>query len=164
MFYKCGKSQWTKKPSMLHSPLYLRGDHGDQEAREVLPESKPRDLAWLGCGSGSCSSCPVGNSVLGASGDKHFSGREFCGIHLASLWWDFGLFSLVEGLCVHFVEVWACFEQRVEHEACLDVGKQKRWPWMTTAGQPWAPQSFSSSSPEESSFCFKVTQARGFYF
>lgn len=110
--------------------------------------------------------------VLGASGDSHFSGWEFCGIHLASSWWDFGfslnpkveLFSLMEGLCVHFVEVWACFEQWVEHGACLDVGKQKRWPWMMTVGQLWAPQSFFSSSPEELLFCFRVTQARGFYF
>lgn len=111
--------------------------------------------------------------VLGAGADSHFSGWEFCGIHLASSRWDFGLFSLnpkvelfslVEGLCVHFVKVWPCFEQWVEHGACLDVGKQKRWPWMMTVGQLWAPRSSFSSSPEELLFCFRVTQARGFYF
>ena len=159
MFYKCGKSQWTKKPSMLHSPLYSRGDHGDQEAREVLPKSKPRDLDWLGCGSGSCSSCPVGNTVYWAPVvTVTFLGGSFVGFILLLRDETLGYFHLWRGS--------VCILWKYEHVLNNEWNMRHAWMWESKRGglgwrqlgsrEPRNP----SSLPLQKSRCFVLRWLR----
>ena len=136
MFYKCGKSQWTKKPSMLHSPLHLRGDHGGQEAREGLPESKPRDLRWLGCGNGSCRSCPVGNTVYwGPVLTVTFLGGSFVGFILLLRDETLVCFHSTQKLsCFHSWRGYVCILWKYDHVLNNEWNMGHAWMWESKRG------------------------------
>ena len=112
---------------MLHSPLYLRGDLGGQEAREVLPGSKPRDLDWPGCVNGSGSSCPVGNTVCwGPVVTVTFLGGNSVGFILLLRDETLGCFHLWRG-CV-------CILWKYEHVLNNEWNMGHAWMWESKRG------------------------------